>query len=95
MKKENLTKIVGIFTILTTIMTLVSAIFNFLVNRYISYKLHADISKVDSIGIIGGSDGPTAIFVTSRSSTDLIIVIFALLSITGIAYQIFAKKAMK
>jgi Na+-transporting methylmalonyl-CoA/oxaloacetate decarboxylase beta subunit len=91
-KKENFTKIVGILTIITTIITVIVVAFNFLVHRYILYKLHANISEVTSIGVIGGADGPTAIYVTNQSSANMIIVTFSLLSITGIAYQIFAKK---
>jgi Na+-transporting methylmalonyl-CoA/oxaloacetate decarboxylase beta subunit len=94
-KKENFTKIVGILTIITTIITVISAVFNFLVPRYILYKIHANTSEMTSIGVIGGADGPTAIYVTNQSSANMIIVVFELLSITGIAYQIFAKKATK
>jgi Na+-transporting methylmalonyl-CoA/oxaloacetate decarboxylase beta subunit len=94
-KKENFTKIVGILTIITTIITIISAVFNFLVPMYLEYKLHTDTNKAAAIGGIGGADGPTAIYVTNQSSANMIIVVFALLSITGIAYQIFAKKAAK
>lgn len=95
MQKEKFIKVAYILTIITTVITVISAVVTFLVPRYILYKLHANTSEVTSIGLIGGADGPTAIYVTNQSSANMIIVIFALLSITGIAYQIFAKKAMK
>jgi len=95
LKKEKLIKLVGVFTIITTIITVISAAFNFLIPMYLAYKLHTDTNKVASIGVIGGADGPTAIYVTNQSYANMIVVIFALLSITGIAYQIFAKKAKK
>ena len=53
-------------------------------------------NKVDSVVIIGGADGPTAIYLSSRpSSTIIAIVVFALLSITGIFYVILRKKKHK
>lgn len=95
MKKEKLTKVVTILTIITATITLISVVFSFLIPMYLSYKFHIDTSKAGSIGIIGGADGPTAIYVTSQSSLHLGTVIFALLTVFGIIYLIVAKKATK
>lgn len=43
-----------------------------------------DMTGAGSVGIIGGADGPTAIFVTSSAGVDWDHVIFALLGIVGI-----------
>lgn len=40
------------------------------VTELLVWLLNASISGSDSIGIIGGADGPTAIFVTEVTSTD-------------------------
>ncbi|MGF7059508.1 sodium ion-translocating decarboxylase subunit beta [Brassicibacter mesophilus] len=95
MKKGKLTKVVTIFTIITAIITLSSAVFSLLIPLYLSYKLQKDLSGASSIGIIGGTDGPTAIFLASQPSSHLITFIFALLTIGGVVYLIYSKKAMK
>jgi len=95
LKIERITRAVAILTIMNAIITIISSGFSFLMHMYLSYKLHIDASKASSIGIIGGADGPTAIYVTDQSSPHLITVIFALLSIAGIAYLIFIKRLKK
>jgi len=67
-----------------------------LIPVYLSYRLNIEASKMDSIGIIGGADGPTTIFLTSTSSSaNSIIIVFALFSIAGIAYLVLNRKVMK
>lgn len=95
MGKGKLRKVIAILTITTTIITIISAGFDFLIPMYLSYKLRNEVGKASSIGIIGGADGPTAIFVTSRSFPYLITVIFALFSIAGVLYLFFDKKVRK
>ncbi|MGE4283897.1 MAG: sodium ion-translocating decarboxylase subunit beta [Clostridia bacterium] len=95
MEKTRLIKSVTILTIITTVITLVSAAFDFLMSRYLSHKFHMDASNASSIGIIGGADGPTAIFVTGKASLHLITIIFGLFSIAGIVYRIFTRKTLK
>lgn len=75
------------------IITLISVSCNFLMPMYLSYRLNKEVSSSSSIGIIGGADGPTTIYLASQSSTYLFTVVFALLSIVGILYLFFAKKA--
>jgi Na+-transporting methylmalonyl-CoA/oxaloacetate decarboxylase beta subunit len=93
LEKNKFTKVVTIVTLITTLITFISVVISFLIPRYLSYKYHTDSSKVDSIGIIGGADGPTAIFVTNQVYPHLITFIFALISMIGIVYLILAKKA--
>jgi len=96
LKKVKLKKIVTILTIISMIITLISAIFNFVIPVYLSYKLNINAGEVHSIGIIGGADGPTSIYVTSSyTDTYLITVIFTVISVAGIVYQIYTKKTTK
>lgn len=95
MGKEKLRKVVRILTIINLIITLISVGFNFLLPIYLSYKLNNEVGKVSSIGIIGGTDGPTSIFVASQSSSHISTIIFTLLSIVGALYLFFTKKTTK
>jgi len=85
-------KVVTVLTIITGILTLISAGFNFLLPMYLSYKFKVDTNKASSIGIIGGADGPTAIYLTSGLNPYLTMIIFMLLTIVGIIYLIIHKK---
>ncbi|MEK6264757.1 MAG: hypothetical protein N2B06_08320 [Clostridium sp.] len=75
-------------TTITTIITFISVAVSFLMPIYLSYKYHIDSNKVSA-------DGPTAIFVASQLSPHLITFIFALISMVGIIYLIFTRKATK
>lgn len=92
MKNGKLNKAVKIFTIITTVITLFSAVFTFVLPMFLSYKLQIYANEASSIAIIGGADGPTAIYVTSKSSPYMITVIFGVLSIAGIIYQYIIKR---
>ncbi len=92
MGKEKLTMTVNILTIISAVITLISAAYSFLIPMFLWYKLQLNTSKASSIGIIGGADGPTAIYLTNQPHSHLITIIFALLTIGGIAYLICSKK---
>lgn len=94
MRNEKLRKVVTMLTIIATIATLISMGLNFLIPKYLSYKFHNDVSDASSIGIIGGADGPTAIFLSSQSYPYLTVT-FPLLSIAGMLYLFFAKNETK
>ncbi|QUH20362.1 hypothetical protein [Alkaliphilus sp. B6464] len=96
MQKTKLTKVIKIITIITSIVTVLYLGFRFLIPIYLSYRLNIEANKVDSIGIMGGADGATTIFLTSVSSpANSIIIICALFSMAGIAYLVFNRKVMK
>ncbi len=95
MKKRKITKVVTIFTIIIGLMTIMRLGFDFLLPMYLSFKLNKDINHASSIGIIGGADGPTSIFIASQPSSHLITSIFALLAIAGIVVLFFLKRSMK
>lgn len=88
-------KIITVLTIISAIIALVSASFSFILRMYLSYRFNIDSNSAASIGIIGGSDGPTSIFVTGTSSSSYITIIFGLLSMVGFVYLISMRKFQK
>lgn len=95
MKKLGLRKVVTLFTIIAIVMTIISIGFNFVLPMYLSYKLNNEVDKASSIGIIGGADGPTAIYVTGKLSPYAFADIFLLLAIGGVLYLFFSRKTIK
>ena len=49
----------------------------------------------ESIGIIGGADGPTAIFVTSRPAADWEFILFAAVFVLGITGYFWLRRGRK
>ena len=49
----------------------------------LAHMLNAAINQNSSVGIIGGADGPTAIFVTSKVSVEGIVV-WTILGVMGV-----------
>ncbi len=88
-------KAVTILTIIAIVITVISVGINFLAPMYLSHKLVNEVDKVSSVGIIGGADGPTAIYLTSQSFSYISTVIFALLSIVGLFCISLIKKTSK
>ena len=84
MVKGKSTKTVKIFAIISAIITLVSVGFNLLTPR-----------EASSIGIIGGADGPTAIYIVGRLSPHIFTGIFGFFSIAGMVYLFFTKKSKR
>jgi len=84
MEKIKSTKIVMILMIISMIIILVSVGFNFL-----------PPPEARSIGIIGGADGPTAVFITSSFSPYIFTDVLGLGLMAGMIYLFFAKKARK
>lgn len=88
-------KIVAIITIITTVITILSALYSYILPMYIINKFNFSIGDAASIGIIGGADGPTSIFVTGNHFTSATTIIFFIISIIGISYLLFTKKRVK
>jgi len=93
MKKEKSLKIrvITILTIVCALIAFISAFSNSLLSLYLSYKFNMDTRNASSIGIIGGADGPTAIFVSGQISSQWFTAIFTLLTILGIVYLVIAR----
>ncbi|MDD2496557.1 MAG: sodium ion-translocating decarboxylase subunit beta [Desulfitobacteriaceae bacterium] len=94
-KRDKSTQVVFILTVIAAATTLVCAAADILIPMYLKYKFHSNEIGADSVGIIGGADGPTAIYITSQFSSHLFTVIFALLTVTGVLYLIFKNKWAK
>lgn len=88
MEKAKLRKLVRILVIISIIFVSLY----FLFHMYISYKLTREVEKPATIGIIGGADGPTAIYLGRQSSSYIVSFIFILLIIAGVIYLYFTKK---
>lgn len=95
MKAFKNKKVITVLTIITALIALVSASFSYILRMYVSHRFNIDTNSAASIGIIGGSDGPTAIFVSGMPSSSSITIVFGLLSIIGIAYLISMRKFQK
>jgi Na+-transporting methylmalonyl-CoA/oxaloacetate decarboxylase beta subunit len=88
-------KIIIALTIVTTTMTIVSASWEFIMRMYIQYKFQINTdnyNSASSIAIIGGADGPTAIFINGKQYSSIITLVFAFLSAVGIIYLILSSK---
>lgn len=82
---------IAIFTVICAFAAFISAFFSYLLPLFLSYKFNTDTRNAGSIGVIGGADGPTAIYVSGQSSSHLFTAIFTLLAILGIVYLVIAK----
>jgi Na+-transporting methylmalonyl-CoA/oxaloacetate decarboxylase, beta subunit len=85
-------KIITIITIMSTFITVIYSAYYFIILLFVTLQLKRDISSVASIGIIGGADGPTSIFVSNAPHSDLILFLFLPISIIGIVYLVKTRK---
>ncbi|SDY90953.1 Na+-transporting oxaloacetate decarboxylase beta subunit [Proteiniborus ethanoligenes] len=95
MKNRKLTKAITAVTVTCTLIAVISAFSSYLLPLYLSYKLNKDIRDAGSVGIIGGADGPTAIYLSGQISSHWVTVIFAALAILGVIYLIAVKNSVK
>ena len=84
MKRKRAARVVTILTLITAIITIISAAYEYMLPVFLSFVLHYDAREASSIGIIGGADGPTAIFLTGRPPVRVITAVFALITAAGI-----------
>ncbi len=91
MKKEKIMKAIAILTIICGLLTFISLFSSYLLPLYLSHKFNIDTRDAGSIGIIGGADGPTAVYLSGQSSSHLFTAIFALLTILGFIYLVVIK----
>jgi Na+-transporting methylmalonyl-CoA/oxaloacetate decarboxylase beta subunit len=81
------TKVVTTLTVIAAIITIISATYEFLLPMVLSVVLNFDTKDAVSVGIIGGADGPTAIYITGGAPQRLITTVFALITVAGIIYR--------
>ena len=95
MKKKKLNRVITALTIICALITLFSVFFESLLKLYFSYKFNSDIKDASSVGIIGGSDGPTEIFLGSQSLTNWVPIICAVLTGLGVVYLMVERRRNK
>lgn len=88
----NKEKVVGIITIISAVVTLVSELFYFILPLLLSHSFQPTSGKQNSIGIIGGADGPTAIYIAHQPSLHMVTIIAAMITVAGIAYLLIKRK---
>ncbi len=49
--------------------------------------------KKKTVGIIGGADGPTSIFIATSPSSYSVTKVFGILTLLGIAYLLIKRKS--
>jgi hypothetical protein len=93
-KKKFVSKGILILTVVSALISLVAVIYEYFLPLYLIRKYNLNANESSSIGIIGGADGPTAIFVTSKPSNPLgISAIFFLIAILGVACLFFIRRS--
>ena len=93
MRNRKIRQLVMVITVITGMMTFLRLSISILLPKYISYKLNLNLNTASSIGIIGGADGPTAIFLTSKLSPYLTTGIFALITVGGMIFLILNRSS--
>lgn len=91
MNKEKSTKVITILTLGCALIFFISGFFSYILPSYLSHRASEAISYVDSQEIIGGADGPTAIFITGQFPYHWLTAIFGLLTLLGIIYIVVNK----
>lgn len=86
---------ITIFTVICALVAFISLFSSYLLSLYLSHKFNIDTRDAGSIGIIGGADGPTAVYLSGQISSHWFTVVFTTLAILGIIYLIFAKNSVK
>jgi len=88
-------KLITALTMISIIITVVGLTFDFVIPRYLAYRFSLDATAGGSIGIIGGADGPTSIFIAGKTPSASIALVFALLSAAGIIYLALSRNTQK
>ena len=95
MKKAKVLRIIAIISGVVSIVLALSPIIENLMIKHMIGQYAANLNNASTIGIIGGTDGPTAIFVTQPSTFHLVLrygitAICAMISILSI--MLFKKR---
>lgn len=86
MKKEKKVKVITILTVLCGIFTFISVFSSYLAKLFLFYKYNINVKDAGSVGIIGGADGPTAVFLSGRLPFQFFTAVFGVLTIFGVIY---------
>ena len=86
-------KIIFVLTVLSAIISLFSAVYEFLLPLYLSYIFSSKTSNTHAVTMIGGADGPVSILVNNSMVSYLITMIPMILTVIGIIYLIASKNS--
>lgn len=81
-------------TIISIIITIISGAVHFLLPLLLFKKYLVEVApgSASSIGIIGGADGPTSIFIAGKTPNHLLItIVFGVVSIIDLIYLLIHK----
>jgi Na+-transporting methylmalonyl-CoA/oxaloacetate decarboxylase beta subunit len=94
MIKKTLPIVIAILTTISGIVILYNIVIRYLVPLYLEHKFGVSTKDASAIGIIGGADGPTSIYVSNRSE-HILMPVFLLLFIIGITYFVYRRLRRK
>lgn len=84
--------IVKVITLICVLITVISGVINYLLPLIIN-KHKINMKNSSAVGIIGGADGPTSIFISTIPSSRNITLIFGILSLIGTGYLLIKRKS--
>ena len=81
--KKTIIKVIFILTVSCGLITMLNLSVLYILPVYLSYKYKINVKDAAATGIIGGADGPSAIFISGQTS-QWFTALFALLTVSGI-----------
>ncbi|AUS96763.1 hypothetical protein CDQ84_05715 [Clostridium thermosuccinogenes] len=87
----NFNKVIKLLTVICALVAVISVFLTYILPLYLSHKFINDVTNSVSVGIIGGADGPTAVYLAERTSSPWFTIVFAVLAILGVIYLLLAK----
>lgn len=95
-KLNKLRKLILALTIVNAVLALVSVFSDYLIRMLLAYKIksevHSSAAKAGTIGVIGGADGPTVVFISGKPTPYVAAIIFAVHAVAGIIYLVLTRK---
>lgn len=88
-------KVIKTITIISLIITMVSVVVNFVVPIIKFNQFNMELASGGSVGVIGGADGPTSVFIAGKAPYHIITIIFGVISVIGIIYLLVHKYLKK
>ena len=84
-------KVIKIITIISLIITAISGLVNFAVPLIKFNQFNMNLASASSVGVIGGADGPTSVFIATKTPYHIITIIFGVISVIGVIYMLVHK----
>ena len=81
-------KVIKTITIISFIITTISGLVSFIVPLIKFNQFNMNLASHSSVGVIGGADGPTSVFIAVKTPYPIITIIFGVISVIGIIYML-------